>query len=574
MVQIGHKDNLLCYPFIVRKEDQMKIPLTEYPRPQMVRKSYLCLNGRWSIRFISDGDGAKAMPIMVPYSPESDFSGVGRTLQHYETMLYSTHVEFPDVDFSKERLLLHFEAVDYRAVVFVDKVQVAEHMGGYLPFTVEVDRSSFDLDVSVQDPGDSEQISRGKQSSEPGGIWYPKTSGIWQTVWMEKVPRDYIESLRLTPELDGFVINVRTSDRSSGRAVLSIQQRSIEIDTDTDFRVEIQSPQLWTPENPYLYNFDITYKDDQVSSYVGLRTFGVGPDEKGVMRLLLNGRPYFHHGLLDQGYFKGGYYTPRSDEDFVNDILRMKSMGFNTLRKHIKIEPLRWYYHCDRLGMLVWQDMVNGGGRYSKLTIAAPLVLGSFLKDSNYGAFARTDANERKNWEKEACDTVRHLYNCTSIAMWVPFNEGWGQFDSKRIVANIESIDRTRTIDHASGWHDQGIGLIRSLHVYFRPYRFRRDRLGRAVVLSEFGGYGQSLGAEEKKAFTYRRYRSREALTRAIVKLYEKQIIPAKRLGLAASIYTQVSDVEQEVNGLLSYDRSVVKVDAEEIALMSKELLK
>ena len=578
MVQFGHKNNLLefcalCYPLIVRKEDQMNIPLSEYPRPQMKRDSYLCLNGKWSLRFISDGEKAETLSIMVPYAPESDFSGVGRTLQHYETMLYSTHVDFPDVDFSKERLLLHFGAVDYRAVVFVDKEQVAEHIGGYLPFSVEVDRSNFDLDVSVQDPGDSKEISRGKQSSEPGGIWYPKTSGIWQTVWMEKVPKNYIENLQITPSLEGFDITVITSDKANGKAKLTLGDCDYDIDTDKVVHIDVKNPQLWTPENPYLYNFDITYGDDKISSYVGLRTFGVGPDDKGVMRLLLNGKPYFHHGLLDQGYFKGGYYTPRSDDDYVNDILRMKSMGFNTLRKHIKVESLRWYYHCDRLGMLVWQDMVNGGGQYKKLTIAAPLVLGSFFKDSQYDKFSREDAHERQVWEEEAYGTVRHLYNCTCIAMWVPFNEGWGQFDSERIVNNILKIDSSRTIDHASGWHDQKIGKIQSLHVYFRPYRFKKDSLGRAVVLSEFGGYGLSLGEAERKLFTYKRYQSREELTKAIVKLYESQIIPAKEKGLAASIYTQVSDVEQEVNGLLSYDRSVVKVDPNELEKMSKKLL-
>ncbi len=541
----------------------------------MVRESYLCLNGKWSIRFISDGEKAETMQILVPYCPESDCSGVGRTLQHYETMLYSTHVDFPDVDFSKEKLILHFGAVDYRAVVFVDKVQVAEHLGGYLPFSVEVDKASFDLDVSVQDPGDSEQISRGKQSSEPGGIWYPKTSGIWQTVWMEKVPKTHIDSLWIDPGLDGFDITVNTAgpeDRLHS-AHLSIQGKEREIDTDRSIHISIQNARLWTPEDPYLYNFDITYGEDKVSSYVGLRTFGVGFDENGVKRLLLNGKPYYHHGLLDQGYYKGGYYTPLSDKDFENDILRMKSMGFNTLRKHIKVEPLRWYYHCDRLGMLVWQDMVNGGGRYRLGTISAPLVLGSFLDDSRYDKFSREDEHEREVWEQEAYDTVRHLHNCTSIAMWVPFNEGWGQFDSKRISENIIKIDGSRTIDHASGWHDQRIGDIKSLHVYFRPYRFRKDRLGRAVVLSEFGGYGMSLDVVERKAFTYRRFRSKESLTRAIVKLYERQIIPAKAKGLAASIYTQLSDVEQEVNGLLSYDRTVVKVDVPEIAKMSRVLL-
>ena len=251
----------------------------------------------------------------------------------------------------------------------------------------------------------------------------------------------------------------------------------------------------------------------------------------------------------------------------------MKAMGFNTLRKHIKVEPLRWYYHCDRLGMLVWQDMVSGGGRYRLSVITAPLVFGSHLRDDRYDKFARTDENARKVWEQEAYDTVRTLYNCTCVCMWVPFNEGWGQFDSVRISEAIRRLDGSRTIDHASGWQDQGYGDFRSLHVYFRPYRFRRDRKGRAVILSEFGGYGMDTNTTSKKTFIYRRFKTKKELTDAIVRLYEKQIIPAKRKGLAASIYTQLSDVEQEVNGLLSYDRKQIKVDVGEIAGMSKVLM-
>ena len=551
----------------------MRIPLSEYPRPQMVRDSYLCLNGTWNLRFLSDGEKAEDKPILVPYSPESVFSGVERTLLAHETMLYSRHVDFPDVDFSRERLLLHFGAVDYRAIVFIDKEQVTEHIGGYLPFSVEVNKSSFDLDVSVQDPGDSREISRGKQSSNPGGIWYPQTSGIWQTVWMEKVPRSYIQDIRILPDLNGFSLTVRMNDDTVGTAVVTIDGRQVEIKTNEKQYIKIDKAHLWSPDDPYLYNFDITAGEDKVSSYVGLRTFGISLNEKGQNVLLLNNKPFFHHGLLDQGYYKGGYYTPSDDKDFIYDISMMKKLGFNTLRKHIKVEPLRWYYHCDRLGMLVWQDMVSGGGKYKSRVVEAPLFIGSFLKDDNYKQFVREDEHEREVWEEEAYTTVRHLFNCTSIAMWVPFNEGWGQFDSKRISDNIRKIDDSRTIDHASGWHDQKIGDFKSYHVYYKPYRFRKDKLGRPVILSEFGGYGMEIGATKRDEFSYKKYITNEELTEAIVKLYETQIIPAKKRGLAASIYTQVSDVEQEVNGLLSYDRKTVKVIEEDIAKMSERLL-
>ncbi|MBO4409130.1 MAG: glycoside hydrolase family 2 [Spirochaetales bacterium] len=551
----------------------MSIPLSEYPRPQMVRDSYMCLNGTWDLRFLSDGDDAKTVPIMVPYSPESDFSGVGRTLQAHETMLYSRHVEFPGVDFPKEKLLLHFGAVDYRAIVFIDKQQVFEHIGGYLPFTVEVDKASFDLDVSVQDPCDAEEISRGKQCSEPGGIWYPKTSGIWQTVWMEKVPATYISGLKMIPDLEGFSLRVDLNDGSAVEGEVSIGGRKVPFTTGCSTYIKIDNPHLWSPEDPYLYNFDITVGADSVRSYVGLRTFGTGPDKDGVKRLLLNGKPYFHHGLLDQGYFKGGYYTPKDDQDFIDDITRMKEMGFNTLRKHIKVEPLRWYHHCDRLGMLVWQDMVSGGGKYDGKVVSAPLFVGSFLKDDQYDKFARSDEKARLVWEEETRATIEDLFNCTCIAMWVPFNEAWGQFDSERICNDIRKQDSSRTIDHASGWHDQGIGDFRSLHVYFRPYRYRADKGGRAVILSEFGGFGMKTDPTDKKANSYRNYRSTETLTRAVVRLYDKQIIPAKKKGLAASIYTQVSDVEHEVNGLLTYDRKMFKVDPQAMRAMSERLL-
>ena len=568
----------------------MNVPLSDYPRPQLKRNSYFCLNGKWALKFISDGKEAKEYSITVPYSPESTLSGVGRTLQAHETMCYSRHIEFPEeVDFSKEKLILHFGAVDYRTLIRINGKQVMEHIGGYLPFEIDLSSvgvfsSSFDLDVFVQDPGDTKEISRGKQSSEPGGIWYPKTSGIWQTVWMEKVPKTYIRSIQLKPTLKGFSIEVFSNTGKQIPVELSFCDitGSFNFKTNELFTIEIPNAHLWTPEDPFLYNFKLTLNsndaeyskdNDVVYSYVGLRTFGVGKDKKGNNVLYLNGEPYFYHGLLDQGYYKDSYYTPKSDEDFINDIVFAKSLGFNTLRKHIKIEPLRWYYHCDRLGVLVWQDMVSGGGKYKFGTITLPLVFGSHLKDNQYEKFARTNAKEREVWEKEAYDTVLHLFNVVSIAMWVPFNEGWGQFDSKRIAENIEKIDSSRTIDHASGWQDQGVGDFKSLHVYFKPYRFHKDKKGRCVILSEFGGYGYDTNTTAKKSFIYKKLKTKEELTRAIVKLYEKQIIPAKQKGLAAAIYTQLSDVEQETNGLITYDRKEVKVLSPAILEMSKQLI-
>ena len=556
----------------------MNVPLSEYPRPQMKRDSYFCLNGQWNLQFISDGKEATTYSILVPYSPESVYSGVKRTLQAHETMRYSRHVVFPEeVNFQTHTLLLHFGAVDYRALIYINGKQVFEHIGGYLPFEIEVPFKEFDLDLLVQDPGDTKEISRGKQSSQPGGIWYPQTSGIWQTVWMEKVPRSYIKSYKLIPNLQGFYITVLMNDNSACPCRLFLQEKEYELQAGTRTLIDLPNGHLWSPEDPYLYDFVVTTnkgaEEDKISGYVGLRTFGVGKDENENNVLLLNGKPYFHHGLLDQGYYQDGFYTPKSDEDFINDIKTAKALGFNTLRKHIKIEPLRWYYHCDQLGMLVWQDMVSGGGKYKTSTVSLPLLFGSHLKDNQYEKFARSDEKERKIWEQEAYGTVELLYNVVSLAMWVPFNEGWGQFDSARIVKNLMSLDDTRTIDHASGWQDQRIGDFKSLHVYFRPYRFHKDKLGRCVILTEFGGYGYDTNTTKKKSFIYKKLRSKLELTQAIVKLYEKQIIPAKKKGLAASIYTQLSDVEQETNGLITYDRKDLKVIQKSICEMSKKLL-
>ena len=278
--------------------------------------------------------------------------------------------------------------------------------------------------------------------------------------------------------------------------------------------------------------------------------------------------------LLDQGYWPDGLYTPASDEAMVADIMAMKELGFNMLRKHIKIEPLRWYYHCDRLGMLVWQDMVNGGGKYDSLTVVAPLFTGAKIKDDRYARFSRSDEEGREQFKKELDEMIAHLYNCVSIAVWVPFNEGWGQFDAAEIAGRVKTMDPTRLIDHASGWHDQGAGDIYSRHVYFRPYRFKADDKGRAAALTECGGYSLRLedSGEAAKEFGYKKLKSREELMAAYRKLYEQEIIPAIPKGLSAVVYTQLSDVEGETNGLLTYDREILKVDGDAVREINSRL--
>ncbi|MBQ0071988.1 MAG: glycoside hydrolase family 2, partial [Spirochaetales bacterium] len=548
------------------------IPHSYYPRPQMQRENWECLNGYWHGE-VRNPEGAllKEGEILVPFSPEAPLSGFNHILQPQETFRYERHISYSgDFDQEKELLLLHFGASDYETEVYVDGVLMMVHKGGYLPFTLSLTKPHFRLALMVRDPSDTEEQQRGKQKLQRGGIWYTPQSGLWQSVWMEKVPKNYIQDLTIVPSLEDVTITVQTPEKTEG--TIHLEGKNYPFVSGIARTIEIENPHLWSPEDPYLYSFSVETKEDRVQSYFGLRTFGVGEDKKGNKRLLLNGKPYFHHGLLDQGYYKGGLYTPKDEEEMVSDLLLVKSMGFNCLRKHIKIEPLRWYYHCDRLGILVWQDMVNGGGHYSLPVISGPLFVGSFLKDSHYGLFKRKDKEKRDEFEENVRETVDHLKNVTSLGMWVTFNEGWGQFDSVRISEAIHRQDPTRTIDMHSGWHDQGKGDFKSLHVYFRPYRHRKDKKGRCVILTEFGGYGYAVPGHTNtdKVFQYKGYQSKEELTDAVVAMYQRDILSARKEGLSASIYTQVSDVEDELNGLVTYDRKVEKMDKDKILALSK----
>ena len=553
-------------------------PLPEYPRPQLRRNSYLNLNGIWEYAITKTAEKPAAMQgeIVVPFSPETPLSGVGHILQPDEYLWYRRSVTLPEGFFRGGRLLLHFGAVDQRCTVWVNGRKAGSHTGGYLPFALDVteliEGDAFTLELRVTDTTDTGSLSRGKQRLKNTGIWYTPQSGIWQTVWMECVPENYLRSLRITPKPEENAVHIRLeADDPAMAAVTICRDGGIIAEGQTDengetLTIPAEELRLWSPENPFLYDVSIVLPGgDRVESYFGMRAFGIGKDEKGLPRLLLNGKPYFQNGLLDQGYWSDGYYTAPSDEALIHDIAEMKRLGFNMLRKHIKVEPLRWYYHCDRLGMLVWQDMMNGGESYSPLSIYVFSNLGLRVKDDRYRYFSRSDEAGRTHYYEELGQMIDLLYNTVSLAMWVPFNEGWGQFDALKAAEFIRKRDDTRPIDHASGWYDQGGGDIKSIHWYFRPYHHKQPpKEQRPICLTEYGGYNCAVPGHcwgEGAEFGYKKIADPAEFNRAFQKLMEEQIIPAKERGLAAAVYTQVSDVEGERNGLLTYDRKVCKAN-------------
>ena len=527
-------------------------PWTVHPRPQFRRDAWQSLDGRW---LLND------RPIRVPYPPQAPLSGYCGPIG--DMLLYRKEFTL-DPALRGGRVLLHFGAVDQIAQVSLNGISLGEHKGGYLPFEFDVTDALTDgvnvLTLSVLDALDH-TYPYGKQCAEPHGMWYTPVSGIWQTVWLEKVPQSYIRSLTLTPDLTGVTVTVE----GAAGFTAEVEGKVWTFPGGTG-RIEPEQPRLWTPDDPYLYPITITAGADVVHSYFALRTIAI-EDRAGTARVCLNGAPIFLHGVLDQGYFPDGIFLPNHPEDYDRDILAMKVLGFNLLRKHIKVEPEQFYYACDRLGMLVMQDMVNSGDySFGRDTVLPTLGLKRLRDDRG-----RLDAR-KEFFLRHMDNTVRHLYNHPSIAAWTIFNEGWGQFRADGAYARLKRLDPTRPIDATSGWFAQRRSDFDSEHIYFRLKKLHPRQ--RPLLVSECGGYTLPVPSHvaEGKKYGYGGCKDGSELTARMAALYEKMILPAVPGGCCGCIYTQLSDVEGEINGLLTYDRQAVKPEAEPLLALAKQL--
>ena len=534
----------------VEGESLQGTPWQVYPRPQMRRDSFLNLNGEWELAV---GDGEFDKKILVPFCPESQLSGLKEHFDHNQPLRYRRTFSVPD-GFNRARVVLHFGAVDSYAEVLVNGKSVMEHTGGYEAFSVDITEQLKEENELVVVTMDAmyNNAPYGKQTLKRGGMWYTPVSGIWQTVWLESVPETYIHKLNI--ENRGDSVTITTDPALDGKVtVKGLGEFALK---DGKVNIQPENPHFWSPEDPYLYDFVVEAGADRVESYFALRTLEIRNVGR-YQRLCLNGKPYFFHGLLDQGYWPDGLFTPAAPECYANDILAMKKLGFNTLRKHIKVEPEEFYYQCDKLGMIVFQDMVNNGDYNFIRDTALPTVGIQKLNDKNL----HRDPVTRNAFLRGMEATVNQLRNHPCILYWTIFNEGWGQFDSDNVYHHLKALDDTRWIDSTSGWFRRKETDVDSRHVYFKPIKLKAGE--KPLVLSEFGGYsfkpeGHVFNTEQ--TYGYGKFEVQEQFAEAVEKLYREQVIPAVKTGLCAAVYTQVSDVEDETNGLVSYDRKVEKL--------------
>ena len=541
-------------------------PWNVYPRPQMRRDSFFCLNGDWEFS-VAETDNET---IRVPFAPESLLSGIHRRMGHRPLLTYKKTFTLPE-GFNRGRVLLHFGAVDQSAGVSLNGKVIGKHRGGYEPFCFDITEYLAEenhLTVVAMDALDSFVYPYGKQCEKRGGMWYTPVTGIWQTVWLESVPETYIKALRIETGAD--FAEITAEGITDGEITVTTPESTLTLDVvNGKVRVELSAPRMWSPEDPYLYEFTLSTEEDAVQSYFALRTLTTETVD-GHPRLCLNGKPYFFHGLLDQGYWSDGLFLPATPEGYEKDILAMKKLGFNTLRKHIKIEPEQFYYDCDRLGMIVFQDMVNNGDYNFTRDTAIPTAGIRTLPD----VFMHADKKTRAVFEESMEKTVNQLYNHPCICYWTIFNEGWGQFCSAKMYEKLKALDATRFIDTASGWFMGAPSDVYSPHIYFKPVKITPNK--KPILLSEFGGYSckiENHAFNLDKTYGYKHFETAADFEDGIEKLYMEEIVPAIEKGLCGAILTQVSDVEDEVNGLLTYDRKVMKVTEARMNAIAEKLV-
>ena len=541
------------------------IPWEVYPRPQMTRREWQCLNGWWDLSVLRSGKSVFEGKIQVPFCAESLLSGAGQHPEKDEVLLYRRILSVP-APWEGKHILLHFGAVSRETKVLLNGWEVCRHENGYLPFTADITGflTGNENTLEVQVSNDlSAKYPWGKQSRKRGGMWYTPCSGIWQTVWMEPVPDRYIRALHIYSA--GDTVDIRAEGIQSGKVLFNGKEYPL---TGGSARLTVDHPEFWSPENPHLYSFSVFSGDDCVEGYFALRTLTT-ETVNGIPRLCLNGKPYFFNALLDQGYWSDGLYTPATPDGFEADILAMKSLGFNTLRKHIKIEPEVFYYACDRLGMIVFQDMVNNGGYHYILETVLPTL--HFQKRND--RHMTRDPETRKNFLAAMEETARLLNNHPCICLWTIFNEGWGQFCADEAYSRLKAIDPERFVDSTSGWFHQKKSDVDSLHIYFEDLHLGKKPLPQ--LLSEYGGYVYKIPEHSfniEKTYGYRKYETREEFVAALRETYQNALLPLAAKGLCGAVYTQVSDVEDETNGLLTYDRAELKIRPEELRDLAQAL--
>lgn len=547
-------------------------PHAYHPTPQFERPDYLCLNGEWDFCLnTSEAVSEYDKKITVPFCPESEASGLGIAVLPEHWMHYRKTFRIPE-SFGNKRVFLHFGAVDQTCEVSLNGKFLGAHEGGYIPFSFDITDVMTDADneivLTARDSLDH-KYPYGKQKYKRGGMWYTPVSGIWQTVWLEGRPQIHVEDIKITPYEKGVKIAVTGGD---AHKKLTLTDSGEVFEFDGCFaNIEPKEVKLWTPDTPYLYNFTLQCGEDIIKSYFAIRWIDVR-EVKGVNRICLNGKPYLFNGMLDQGYYPDGIFMPATVDGYTDDINMTKALGFNMLRKHIKIEPMIFYYLCDKLGVAVFQDIVNNG-KYSffKDTVI-PTVSTVLLQTLNDKYFNR-GKDAREFAVRNMYETAEHLYNTPSVVYYTIFNEGWGQFNADEMYAKLKAFDTTRVLDSTSGWFRRQDTDVDSRHIYFRPLKPKKLD-GRPLVISEFGGYAHGVKGHTfgDGVYGYRVFDKQEDFESALIKLYDTEVRALVEGGASGFVYTQVSDVEDEINGFVTYDRHILKVNADRLKKLNDEL--